>query len=227
MKEKDLKETIGKKLEEAYLAKPMGQAPSEETVAKWIAIVDQRRVERRRRKKKIISCAAACALCVCIGVTCVVKPPNAVAGGSGGGKIETSLNTNDTYVSLDEIPTDIKNKYLIFVDLPEGYKFVEANVTSDGALEKIRILYDNETSNEEIFVTQISGDEANTVSSVINEGGRQEEWGDMTVYINEYSSGDEEVVYKFLYNEMVVKINAPSNIESSEIRSIVEKTVRN
>lgn len=73
------------------------------------------------------------------------------------------------------------------------------------------------------FVTQISGDEANTVSSVINEGGRQEEWGDMTVYINEYSSGDEEVVYKFLYNEMVVKINAPSNIESSEIRSIVEK----
>jgi len=94
-------------------------------------------------------------------------------------------------------------------------------------LEKIRILYDNETSNEEIFVTQISGDEANTVSSVINEGGRQEEWGDMTVYINEYSSGDEEVVYKFLYNEMVVKINAPSNIESSEIRSIVEKTVRN
>lgn len=156
-----------------------------------------------------------------------MKPPNAVAGGSGGGKIEASLNTNDTYVSLDEIPTDIKNKYLIFVDLPEGYKFVEANVTSDGALEKIRILYDNETSNEEIFVTQISGDEANTVSSVINEGGRQEEWGDMTVYINEYSSGDEEVVYKFLYNEMVVKINAPSNIESSEIRSIVEKTVRN
>ena len=61
MKEKDLKETIGKKLEEAYLAKPMGQAPSEETVAKWIAIADQRRAERRRRKKKIISCAAACA----------------------------------------------------------------------------------------------------------------------------------------------------------------------
>ena len=52
MKEKDLKETIGKKLEEAYLAKPMGQAPSEETVAKWIAIADQRRAERRRRKKK-------------------------------------------------------------------------------------------------------------------------------------------------------------------------------
>ena len=46
MKEKDLKETIGKKLEEAYLAKPMGQAPSEETVAKWIAkmcIRDSRR----------------------------------------------------------------------------------------------------------------------------------------------------------------------------------------
>lgn len=88
MKEKDLKETIGKKLEEAYLAKPMGQAPSEETVAKWIAIADQRRAERRRRKKKIISCAAACALCVCIGVTCVVKPPNAVAGGSGGTKVD-------------------------------------------------------------------------------------------------------------------------------------------
>lgn len=52
MKEKDLKETIGKKLEEAYLAKPMGQAPSEETVAKWIAIADQRRAERRRPQEK-------------------------------------------------------------------------------------------------------------------------------------------------------------------------------
>lgn len=63
MKEKDLKETIGKKLEEAYLAKPMGQAPSEETVAKWIAIADQRRAERRRRKKKIIAvCIIALAL---------------------------------------------------------------------------------------------------------------------------------------------------------------------
>ena len=51
MKEKDLKETIGKKLEEAYLAKPMGQAPSEETVAKWIAIVDKRSAESRRRKR--------------------------------------------------------------------------------------------------------------------------------------------------------------------------------
>ena len=49
MKEKDLKETIGKKLEEAYLAKPMGQAPSEETVAKWIAIEEPKGAAARKR----------------------------------------------------------------------------------------------------------------------------------------------------------------------------------
>ena len=62
MKEKDLKETIGKKLEEAYLAKPMGQAPSEETVAKWIAIVDQRRAERQ--EKDHIMRRRLCSVCL-------------------------------------------------------------------------------------------------------------------------------------------------------------------
>ena len=64
MKEKDLKETIGKKLEEAYLAKPMGQAPSEETVAKWIAIADQRRAERPPQEKDHIMRRRLCSVCL-------------------------------------------------------------------------------------------------------------------------------------------------------------------
>lgn len=52
MKEKDLKETIGKKLEEAYLAKPMGQAPSEETVAKWIAIAEPEKSRKAPPQEK-------------------------------------------------------------------------------------------------------------------------------------------------------------------------------
>lgn len=221
MKEKDLKENIGKKLEEAYLAKPMGQAPSEETVAKWIAIADQRRAERRRRKKKIISCAAACALCVCIGVTCVVKPPNAVAGGSGGTNIGIDTETNDIYTSEDQIPKGIQEKFLIFEAMPKGYEFEEATFIGNESLERFRISYRNE-DREEIFVSETSGDGSNSTSATID----SEQWGELEVYITKYESGAEETIYMFAYGEVIVSISVPKTIEYDEMRSIIQTAVQ-
>ena len=42
---------IGNKFEEAYLSKEFQEAPSDETIAKWIAIAELRREERRRRNR--------------------------------------------------------------------------------------------------------------------------------------------------------------------------------
>lgn len=225
MKEKDLKETIGKKLEEAYLAKPMGQAPSEETVAKWIAIADQRRAERRRRKKKIISCAAACALCVCIGVTCVVKPPNAVAGGSGGTNIGTDTETNDIYTSEDQIPKGIQEKFLLFEAMPKGYEFEEATFIGNESLERFRISYRNEDS-EEIFVSETSGDGSNSTSATIDSDAIKEQWGELEVYITKYEGGAEETIYVFTYGEVIVSISVPKTIEYEEMRNIIQTAVQ-
>lgn len=225
MKEKDLKETIGKKLEEAYLAKPMGQAPSEETVAKWIAIADQRRAERRRRKKKIISCAAACALCVCIGVTCVVKPPNAVAGGSGGGKIEAGGTTTDIYKSESEIPHNLKEEFLTFPYIPAGYIFVEAITQSDANIEKLSISY-MDSDNREIFIEELKTSQEDYISNVINSKAEVENWDGMDVYINEYTNGDKETVYTFVQENILVEVKVPIEVNKEEVKNMIKKAAQ-
>lgn len=222
MKEKDLKETIGKKLEEAYLAKPMGQAPSEETVAKWIAIADQRRAERRRRKKKIISCAAACALCVCIGVTCVVKPPNAVAGGSGGTKVETGMSSVKHYLTTDSIPNNVKDSFMLFSSMVQGFNFSEAIFETNDSFEKLSILYED-VDGKEIFIEEIKGTDGTVLTHEIDSGAIVENWGSIEVYINLYNRGDKETAYDFMYNDILITINVPREIETEEIKKIVER----
>lgn len=223
MTEKDLKEAAGKKLEEAYKLKSLEDGPSEETVAKWIAIADQRRAENRRRKKKILSCAAALALCICIGATCVVKTPNAVAGGSGGTKVEAGMSTKDVYKSEDQIPESIREKFLFFEELPEGYEFAEATFVEGEHIETFRISYDNK-NNEEIFLNETRGDD--TLLASITSDTVKEKWGNIEVYIATYESGDEEIVYMFSYNEVVVSVNVPKEMEYADIKNAIQKAVQ-
>jgi len=224
MKEKDLKETIGKKLEEAYLAKPMGQAPSEETVAKWIAIADQRRAETRRRKTKIISCAAACALCVCIGVTCVVKPPNAVAGGSGGTKVETPLESVKEYSSLSELPNDIQKEFLFFSELEDNYHLVNAIVESINGTKKFTMFYEL-PNKEEVCVEQIKYSQNGNSSFSVDSDAVKELWNGIEVNIISYNNGEEETTYIFMYEDVLVTMNMPKMISKEEVKNMIEKAV--
>lgn len=225
MKEKDLKETIGKKLEEAYLAKPMGQAPSEETVAKWIAIADQRRAERRRRKKKIISCAAACALCVCIGVTCVVKPPNAVTGGSGGNSIGEDLTKMSSYDSQDDLPDKIKENFILFKELPQGFELSESIVENGESFTKLSLdYYDN--LNNEIFITEIRTSSDSGLTHMNDADTVKETWGDIDVYMKIYDSDQRETSYSFMFDDIMFSINVSDGVTKEDIKLMIEKAVR-
>lgn len=225
MTEKDLKEAAGKKLEEAYKLKSLEDGPSEETVAKWIAIADQRRAENRRRKKKILSCAAALALCICIGATCVVKTPNAVAGGSGGTKVEAGMSTKDVYKSEDQIPESIREKFLFFEELPEGYEFAEATFVKAKPFEKVHILYCNEKK-EEISINEIRGDAPDSIITSVDSDAVKENWEGLDVYITEYESGLQSIAYVFVYGEVTVSISVPKSAEYSDMKSIIQKAVR-
>ena len=226
MTEKDLKEAAGKKLEEAYKLKSLEDGPSEETVAKWIAIADQRRAENRRRKKKILSCAAALALCICIGATCVVKTPNAVAGGSGGTKVEAGMRTSSTYSSYEDLPEEVKDEFILFNEVPDGYRLKEIQVEKNENLEKLCASYINDSS-EEIYVREnkISGD--SNASTVVNSDASVEQWGEITVYITKYTSGAKEATYRFIHEDLMVKIVVSESITTEQVKEMLENAVWN
>ena len=57
----------------------------------------------------------------------------------------------------------------------------------------------------------------------IDSGAIVENWGSIEVYINLYNRGDQETVYNFMYNDILITINVPREIETKEIKKIVER----
>lgn len=224
MTEKDLKEAAGKKLEEAYKLKSLEGGPSEETVAKWIAIADQRRAENRRRKKKILSCAAALVMCVCVGVTCVMASPNAVAGGSGGAKVEAGMSTKDVYKSEDDLPEDIKNEFLMFPYIPEEYEFVEAVIIEAENVKRISLIYKN-VAGEEIVIKENNANGDGTVSQTINPEITTELWEGIKVNISTYDDGEKGHVYSFERDSLLIMVKANENLPKEKIQEMIKTAV--
>lgn len=226
MTEKDLKEAAGKKLEEAYRLKSLEDGPSEETVAKWIAIADQRRAENRRRKKKILSCAAALALCICIGATCVLKTPNAVAGGSGGTKVEGGLTRISSYNSTEDLPDEIKEKFILFGDNMQGFDLVEATVEKGEEFTKFSLDYYDDLDNE-LFITEVMTSSDSGFTHMNDVDAVKENWGEIEVYIKTYDSDKRESLYSFIANDIIFTINTSEAVPKENVRQFVEKAVRN
>lgn len=224
MSEKDYRKQIGKKLEEAYLSQPMGETPSKETFAKWIEIAEQKRAERRRRRKKLVSCAAALVMCVVLGVACIFDPPQVAAGGKGGSKIEANLETNDVYKSQNELPKEIKERFLLF-ELPSDYKEIEVILEQEGNVELLSLLSKNENG-DELCINQINSTGDKNLLNTVDSTAEKESVQNIDVYINQYEGGDKETTYTFIYNELLVAINAPNKVERGEILALIEKAVQ-
>lgn len=216
---------IGNKLEEAYCSKPLQEEPSEETVAKWIAIAEQCRAERRRRNHKLISCAAALLMCVCVGVTCAVNKPNAVAGSTGGNKVEVGMETVDIYTSYDELPDDVKSDFLMFENIPEGYKFVECRVITDSITCERQASFIGNLG-ETMVIKEMEGLEDNSIDTIVSQNAEIMRCNGIDVYFNEYKNGAEEKTYRFIYNNIVVKISTSKEVEKDEIKKLIKNAVQ-
>lgn len=225
MKEKDYRKEIGEKIEEAYLSMPIGDPPSREKFDKWIAIAEQRRKERIRRRRKLASCAAAMLLCVFLGVACIVQPPQVAAGGKGGGKIEQTLETTDVYKSQADLPEEVKEEFLMFPELPEGYEETEAQIQNNKGIKTFSFMSKNE-SKEELFVEETIALNGETSLSVVESDSIKDIWGDIEVFIKKYNDGTQETVYMFFYKEIFVRINAPTDLEKTQIKEMVKKAVQ-
>lgn len=224
MKEKDYRKEIGERIEEAYLSMPIGDPPSREKFDKWIAIAEQRRRERIRRRKKMVSCAAVMLICVCLGVACIVKPPQVAAGGKGGGEVNSLLATSDKYESQDSLPEEIKEEFLLFPELPQGYEEVEAIVEKDGSVKMLSLQCKNQEG-DELYVNEVSSKEEDKLLNVLDSGAEKETIGETDVYINRYTDGAEETTYTFIHEEVLVIVNAPNKLDKNTILSLIEKAV--
>lgn len=216
---------IGEKLEEAYLSIPMGEPPSEETIKKWIQIADQKRAQRLKRKRILLSSAAAVVLCAGVCATCILHTPEAVAGNSGEVKIEEGYQSKDIYTSLDDLPDDIKEEFLIFSDIPEGYSLKDATVERDDNLQTVTFNY-RDVNGEQIMIKEKKPIYMeDSVSITVNFDGEKERWDTLDVYIRDYSSGDKNIIYNFVHKEVQVKIITSHMINKDEVKEIVKKAI--
>ncbi len=213
---------IGNKFEEAYLLKEFQEAPSDETIAKWIAIAELRREERRRRNRKLVSLASILLICICVGVTCTIKHPRAVAGSSGGNRVESGMETIDVYTSYDEIPDDIKSDFLMFEHVPKEYSLKEIIVRKFDNMEKITLSYSN-TEDREITIEEVSGKNEEVITNIINRNDKSENWYGIDIYISSYGNNIKQVVYSFVIGNVIVEIKTDEIVLKKDIKMMVKE----
>lgn len=221
MKDNDDIKIIGEKLRAEYLSYDMEEGPSPEMVARWIAIADQRRTRIHRRKKMLLSvasCAAVLLLCIGVTVTCIVKPSSAVAGNEGGTKIESGFEMKDVYKSESDIPADVKEEFLLFPYIPEGYEFSEATVEEIDQGKNILLAYSGNKNNEIIIKENITNKEI--AAQNLNKNAQLKKVGEIEVYVTQYEK--EKLIYSFNYEDLTIMITVPQSIEN-EVTKIIEK----
>ena len=215
---------IGRKLERACLFDSDIEDPSPETVKMWMEKAKELREKRRRRKRLLISSAAVFVLSVGIGATIAFEQPSAEAGNSGEVRIETGMESKDTYVSVDEVPDSVKEEFLMFPEMPEGYELEEITVVEDSNFKTVYLSYYN-SMEEEIFITEIKGDGEERITSVIREDTKQYNWGGLTVYLKPYDTGEKERTYNFIYKDIIISVNTSIEVEEKQIKRIIEEAV--
>lgn len=225
-KQEYYRKRIGEKLEEAYLSIPMGDPPSEETIKKWIEIADKRRARKARRKRILLSSAAAVVLCVGLCATCILQTPEAVAGNSGGVKVEVGMDSVEEYNSEDSIPEEIKKEFVWFDYMPNGFAFSKAKVERVDNLSSLYILYKSKDE-VPIEIKEIRSDDETFVLSNLSSGAIKEDWGGLEVYVKSYYTGERRTIYNHIHDKILIEITVPDGFNKSEVQKLLEKAVRN
>ena len=140
-------------------------------------------------------------------------------------KIEEGYQSKDIYTSLDDLPDDIKEEFLIFSDIPEGYSLKDATVERDDNLQTVTFNY-RDVNGEQIMIKEKKPIYMeDSVSITVNFDGEKERWDTLDVYIRDYSSGDKNIIYNFVHKEVQVKIITSHIIKKDEVQEIVEKAI--
>ena len=195
--------------------------PSPETVKMWMEKAKELREKRRRRKRLLISSAAVFVLSVGIGATIAFEQPSAEAGNSGEVRIETGMESKDTYASVDEVPDSVKEEFLMFEQIPEGYELKEAQVKTNSSSKMLSLVY-VQKGNPEMLINQIKVDDDNNFSLNLNNDSIKEQWGETEIYVNTYYDDVKMTSYSFEKDDILVTIKVADNVQKGQIKQMIE-----
>lgn len=221
--DKEYKDLLSRRLEGAYdTVYPADEVPSAEDILRWQNMAEAKAGERKVRIRRLSTLAAVFLVSLALGVAIMVEPPKAEAGGDG--KLEISYIDEqeehfavEKYKDVESVPDDIKEQYIMFDELPEGYEISHIKVTYSGKSEAVETTIEN--GEKHIIISQWKpGDEMN--KTIIREG-YAENWGGRDVYIQEYSYQDGKSTYLLIHDGKLINIIAGKDIIKEDVKSIV------
>jgi hypothetical protein len=221
----DYTKLLGERLERAYRAKDDIKPPSAEDIARWKRLAQAKRKEKRKRMKLIASLASVFAVAFCVSIVPMFKIPDAQAGEDYFVDLETLENDEesmmvDTYHTYDDVPEDVKEEFLFFEKLPEGYSLSEVKIITIGKNRGYESQFKSKNNN----LILIRQNNSNDNSEVIVSSDYVQNWYGLDIYVEEYTS-DKKVNYKFTMNNMVINIMTEDSIDEEEIKIMIKEAI--
>ena len=227
MEDRDYRSEVGKKIEEALangdfdLIEDLIEVPPMETFMQWAEKGEEKRKKRVCRKKILVSCVAVCviALSAMVAVQCF-NPPEVEADPDSGVDIELNdMESVVIYDSWENLPVEIKEKFIEVKNLPEEYKVKQLQVSEGETATKIKYIINNEIS-----IRQYINIDGSLPITIITENNGTFVVGETTVYV-ERKENVRTTTYKCIIGNVMVDIVVPIDMEIEEVTDII-KTVQ-
>lgn len=219
MKSDQYRESTGRRLRDAYMSEPVKKSASAEDFDKWKKAGEKKRVEIKKRHRKTFACAAVVVTALFIGVTCAVNPPQVEAGGKRGSAIGGQMTTVEVYKSQEALPEEIKEEFLLFSELPEGYEIEEVRVEKHLQIASVHFVLRNKQKHSLYIDEGLSGDRGVNIIEG-NEKNIELKNGELTVYMKEYIDCNN---FKFLYGDVLVNVSARKDVNVEDVLATIEK----
>lgn len=223
------RDLLGERIENAYREKGDISKPTEIQMAKWKQIAKMRRREKIRRRKIIASLASVFAMVFCVGMVSMFQIPDAEAGRDGIVDITDYRDNNenmitDTFENQEDLPSDIKEEFLMFQDLPEGYELSEIKIISTGNKRRYEGQFTCNGKNA-FLLKQTNNVGEGKLKTIVLNNDSIEKWSGMDVYIKKYMSDEQQILYSLVSDETVITIMSEQNVEKDIIKNIIEEAI--
>lgn len=226
MENRDYREEIGKKLEEALELgdfselEDLIEMPSPETFAKWTELGVEKHNKRVRRKRTLAACAIFVVVCVSalIAIKCIA-PPEVEAGPDDRLGIDiTDMESTTTYDSWNDLPSDIKDQFIEIKDLPDGYEVEKIEVKEGINAIKLNIFLKN--PKREVYIRQSFVLNGGMPKLEVTNNNEKIALLDKDVYIEERKDINAST-YKYIIDNIAIDIIFYGDVELTHVEKIM------
>ena len=223
------RDLLGERIENAYREKGDISKPTEIQMAKWKQIAKMRRREKIRRRKIIASLASVFAMVFCVGMVSMFQIPDAEAGRDGIVDIIDSEDDDevmivDEYKDYKDLLLEYGEDFLMFKNVPLDCKMSGARVISIGKEKRLEAEFVYERGSS-FLIRQESNNSDGAFKEVVVKGDKVIDVNGIDVHIKKYLTGDQKILYAYIYNNIYVNIMFDGDISEKETIDIIKETI--